>query len=137
MKRPLPRGLVKSAIYLAVGFLLWRMFVVLMPDAFVRLPSERSPNLVGEWYVERYGTFRHYIFKPDGSGEIWTPGRPVTELRWGTYGDRLMLKYRNNELWTAPIYLVKMEGGKITLDPLGAGRAMVLTKDHPKQISLP
>jgi hypothetical protein len=103
MKSSFMRALPKYLAYLVIGLALIGAYASFSPEAFVRVPSSRD-ELVGDWYVERFGSFRKYSFFPNGEGEIISPGRPNRPFFWGTESGQLRMKYSTFNGWTAPKY---------------------------------
>jgi hypothetical protein len=124
--------------YTAVAAALIGAFAVYTPEAFVLVPAGRDPAIVGDWYVERYGSFRRYQFKKDGTGYVWSPGRDVREFRWGTDGDRLRMKQRSNSGWQAPEFRIESDPstGELLLEPEGAGWPLKMNRNAPESAKL-
>lgn len=106
MKSPLLRALPKCLAYLVIGLALVGAYASYSPEAFVRVPSGRDETFVGDWYVERFGSFRKYSFWSNGEGEIISPGRPNRPFFWGTDSGQLRMKYTTFNGWSAPQYKV-------------------------------
>lgn len=129
------RSLLKFVLYgLGIAALIG-LYAMHSPEAFTPVPHEKHEALVGDWYVERFGSFRHYVFREDGTGEIWTPGRETQKFFWGTDNDRLRLKYQSYRGWSVPEYRMKF-GEQIVLEPLGEGYRLQLTREAPASARL-
>lgn len=132
-------GLLRSAgkvvLYLAIIATIVGAFAITSPEAFVRVPPEKMPDLVGDWYVDRFGSFRRYIFNKDGSGEILVPGRETRKFQWGTEGNRLRMKYKTQGGWSAPLYDVQL-GKEVNLKAVESGYSMVMKRQPPASASL-
>lgn len=129
------RTVLKVCFYLAIVAVVIGGFAITTPEAFVRVPPEKSTDLVGDWYVDRFGSFRRYIFRKDGSGEILVPGRETRKFQWGTEGNRLRLKYKTQNGWAAPLYEVKI-AADVSLKAVETGYSLVLKRQPPPSASL-
>lgn len=130
------RALLKAGLYLAVVAIVIGAFAVHSPEAFARVPSEKRPDLVGDWYVDRFGSFRKYTFNQDGTGEILIPGREGRKFQWGSVGNRLRMKYQTPNGWSAPVYEVKVDS-EAKLQAVEGGYSMVMKREAPPSASLP
>ncbi|MBC8066156.1 MAG: hypothetical protein H7Y17_15090 [Chlorobia bacterium] len=138
MRGRIVRTVAKWVFYLAIAGTVAGMYVMANPEAFTPIPSTRDEALVGDWYVQRYGSFRHYVFRSDGTGEIWNPGRETRKFRWGTQDRRLRMKYQTGNGWTAPEFdmQVDSESDEVELKPRGSGPYMVLQREAPESAVL-
>jgi hypothetical protein len=117
--------------YLVIVGLLVGAFAMHSPEAFVQVPGERDPEVLGDWYMDRYGRFRHYIFKEDGTGEIWSSGREPRKFQWGTEEDKLRLKYQSQNGWTAPLYEYAVQSGGLMMTDLENGYQLNMSRQSP------
>lgn len=129
------RAVLKVCFYLAIVAVVIGGFAVTSPEAFVRVPPEKAADLVGDWYVDRGGSFRRYIFNKDGSGEILVPGRDTRKFQWGTEGNRLRMKYKTQNGWSAPLYDVEL-GKEVSLKAVESGYSLVMKREAPASASL-
>lgn len=129
------RTILKFVLYAAVAGSFVGLYAMHSPEAFTPIPHEKEEGLLGDWYVDRFGSFRHYVFKKDGTGEIWIPGRETRSFFWGTNDGRLRLKYQTYQGWSAPEYRMKL-GNQVTLEPLGEGYTIILKREAPPSASL-
>lgn len=130
------RALLKAGLYLAIVAIVIGAFAVHSPDAFARVPAEKRQDLVGDWYVDRFGSFRKYTFNGDGTGEILIPGREGRKFQWGTDGKRLRMKYQTPNGWSAPIYEVSV-GSEAKLQAVEGGHSLVMKREAPPSAALP
>lgn len=132
------RHLLKVCIYLLIAFGCFRLYVSQSPEFFTPVPADRHSAIVGDWYVDRFGSFRHYIFRADGTGEIWTPNRETRKFTWGTQGQVLRMKYRTQNGWTVPEfkYSTDPESDQLTLEAVTTGYSMVMKREAPPSATL-
>jgi len=103
----------KTVLYGGVAAACIGWYVATNPDAFVQLPDGRDPGLAGDWYSGGRTYYRHFRFNLDGTGQIWTGRREPRDFRWGSDGDRIRMKYRIYNGWTAPKFEFHVgEGGQ-------------------------
>lgn len=131
MRSSVLRAAGKVVMYLAIVGVVLGAFAIHSPDAFAQIPPEKREDLVGDWYADRYGSFRRYIFKEDGTGEIIVPGRDTRKFFWGTEGDQLRMKYKTQNGWSAPLYEVNI-GDEANLKAVENGYSMQLKREAPK-----
>lgn len=138
MRRGILRAGAKWLCYLAIVAAVVGMYAMTYPEAFTPVPSTRDQSLVGDWYVQRFGSFRHYVFRPDGTGEIWNPGRETRKFRWGTQDRRLRMKYQTMNGWTAPEFDMNVDpsSDKVELKSRGSGPNMILQREAPESAVL-
>lgn len=126
------RGFVlRSLLYLTVAAGLIWVYALAFPEAFVRLPDGRAPEILGDWYTKRFNSYQHYIFRQDGTGEIRTVGRDTRPFTWGTDGQRLQLKYRSWKGWTVPEYDFALNGTQLDLEGRGPANNEKLERKAP------
>lgn len=132
------RTLAKGLAYLFLGGALVFAYASYNPEAFVKVPEEREPSLIGDWYVHRFGSFRKYSFRENGKGEIISPGRPNREFFWGTEDGTLRLKYVANNGWTAPLYKISQTDtpAKVDLESIEGGYPIQLQREPPESAIL-
>ncbi|MCC7228901.1 MAG: hypothetical protein IT203_00800 [Fimbriimonadaceae bacterium] len=107
------RGLVWIVCGAAVVAALIIGFRLFDPNSMTPVPNGRDERLTGDWYVERFGIQRHYVFEPNGTGEIWSEGVLSRKFTWGTYGDEFVMKFRGNDVWQVNSYHFQLQqGGK-------------------------
>jgi len=133
MRLGLARKAATSFFYIAVITLLVGAYAYNFPETFVRVPGDRDPSLVGDWYVERGNSFRHYTFKEDGTGEIYAPGREPRKFNWGTDEQHLRLKYQTQNGWSVPEYEFNSNSeGQVSMKELTSGYSMEMKKQPPQ-----
>ncbi len=135
MNRAVLRFLGKCGLYLGGIGLFLGALAIRSPEAFVRVPPERHSELMGSWYVDRYGSFRKYVFNRDGTGEIYVPEREPRKFRWGTTGQTLRLKYQTQYGWSAPLFEFKI-GNQVNLKAIENGYSMTLKREAPASARL-
>lgn len=105
------------------------------------VPNGRDERLTGDWYVERFGLSRHYVFEPNGTGEIWSQGVLSRKFIWGTYGDTMVMKFRGNDAWQVNFYQFQLQqGGKnlnLEADRSSNGYSFTLHREAPLNAKIP
>lgn len=126
----------RSIFYLVICTLLVGAFAMLSPEAFVQVPDNKDSEVLGDWYVERYNRFQHYVFKEDGTGEIWSTGRQPRTFKWGTEEDKLRLKYQSQTGWAVPLYEYVVQSDQLVMTDLQTGYQMHMSRESPASASL-
>lgn len=138
MQPGITRTILKWLGYLAIFGILVGAYALRYPDAFVRVPNERRPELIGDWFLDRYGSVRKYTFAKDGTGEIRSPDRETRKFYWGTEGDRLRMKYQTYNGWTAPEYEIDIREstGEASIKESDSAYVMHLSRQAPDSATL-
>lgn len=133
MRSGIGRTLLKYFWYLAVFALLVGAYYIANPDAFARLPNGHDPDVLGDWYETRRGSFRKYTFFDNGTGEIRSAGREPRKFWWGTEDDQLQMKMQSFGGWVAPTYTFWFDGPtNIAIKENDGAYVMRLGRDAPE-----
>lgn len=125
------RTLIKWTLYLCVLGGVIGLYAWISPAAFARVPSYRDPSFSGDWYVDRFGSFRKYTFEMDGTGEILSAGRDPRPFRWGVEDGVLQLKYQTQMGWQAPQYKFQRHSQDLVIQDVQYGSKMTLKRQVP------
>ena len=127
----------KSTLYIAIVAVIVGLYAWVSPEAFARIPEQRDESIAGDWYVDRYGSFRKYSFRMDGTGEILSAAREPRVFRWGVENGQLRMKFQTSAGWQAPTYRIeRFPEGPLELQDSKTGYRILLKRDVPKSATL-